>query len=194
MKSITELISDTIDQVLPHGTPEEKKKRAEELRKSLERGKPITATEAGVTPEAIHRLHAFAFQLYNNGRYKEAHSIYAVLATMDANNYDFAFGFAACLHMLKQYRGAADAYMRASQLDVTNPTPFFHLADCYMELKDTDKAIIALSFAEQISGDELKYAELKRRAGFTKERLLQHKSETGKKPEENPQKSHLSAK
>lgn len=197
MKCSDELINNIVNQALPHGTPEEKKKRFDDIKNMITKeGLPPTPEMMGITPEVIQRLHAFAFQLYNNGRYQEALTLYANLAVMDPDNFDFAFGFAACLHMMKKYQDAINGYIRSSHLDVTNPIPLFHLGDCYMQMNNNDSAILALGLAEKISGDIPKYAELKKLAIFTRDRLEQQKKEPEAKgaPETTMQKSQTSVK
>jgi tetratricopeptide (TPR) repeat protein len=54
------------------------------------------------------------------------------------------FSVAACLHKLGSHRDAAHAYMAAYALDVDDPLPLFHLADCLAKISHRPEAIQAL--------------------------------------------------
>ena len=53
--------------------------------------------------------------------------------------------------MKKQYQGAITAYAYASFLDIHDPKPQYHAAECYLALSDRPNALSALAALEQFA-------------------------------------------
>ena len=53
--------------------------------------------------------------------------------------------FAACMQMLQQYKDAIQYYSMASVLDLQDPLPTFHTAECFIALQLPEEAREALA-------------------------------------------------
>ena len=60
----------------------------------------------------------------------------------------------AVLQLKKQYQGAITAYAYASFLDIHNPKPQYHAAECYLALGDRVNAASALAALERFAPDD----------------------------------------
>ena len=78
--------------------------------------------------------------------------------------------------MLKEYQNAIQAYTMCSVIDPTSPLPYYHISDCFIQMKDALSAMISLQMSLEKAGDRTEYAKLKERASLTLENL---KSQTG---------------
>ena len=79
----------------------------------------------------------------------------------------YTLGMAACFHMQKEYKTAADMYMLCSVIDSASPIPPFHASDCYLQMKDLVSALFSLELAAQKAGQKPEYKVLKDRALLT---------------------------
>ena len=109
-------------------------------------------------------LYAQAYQLYNMGKYHDAQALFTSLITLNVTEPKYMLGFAACLHMQKNYDEAAKRYMACSALDPVSPIPYFHAYDCFMEMGDVSSAMVALSMTIKRCGEKSEYEEIKNKA------------------------------
>src|SRR5260221_14564233 len=106
----------------------------------------------GVMPKAALRIgddtmeeiYTQAYNLYNQGRYKEASYIFRMLMMLDFTTPKYILGLAASLHRMKDYQNASNLYMLCAALDPKNPMPHYHSADCYLQIDAMELAILAL--------------------------------------------------
>jgi type III secretion system low calcium response chaperone LcrH/SycD len=82
-------------------------------------------------------------------------------------------GLAACFHMLKEYKSAAEIYAICGMIDPESPIPYFHASDCYLQMHNSVAAIVTLEMAIKRAGDKPQYATLKDRAALTVASLKQ---------------------
>lgn len=122
---------------------------------------------ANVSDKKVEAIYAQAYLLYNTGRYRDATELFRILITIDSSDVRFYAGFAACLHMLKEYDGAVGAYTLYSVMDPHNPIPHFHLSDCHLQREDFYSARAALTMAIQLAGDNVEYKTIKERCEIT---------------------------
>ncbi|HEB77286.1 MAG TPA: CesD/SycD/LcrH family type III secretion system chaperone [Methylothermaceae bacterium] len=118
----------------------------------------------GFTPEEMEAVYSLAYNLHQQGRFEEAEKLFQFLCFYEHLDKRFWMGLGACRQQLKQYQGAIDAYSVLGMLDMENPYPPLHAADCYAALGDVEKAESALEAAIHWSGDKPEYAEVKNRA------------------------------
>ena len=141
----------------------------------------------GIGDKNVEKLYAEAYQLYNMGRYEEAMHAFSGLHMLDITESRYIFGLAACSHMLKHYEAAAENYMRCSLYDPTDPIPYYHAADCYIEVDDIVGALIALHMVLKRAGDKPEYSVMKDRAQMTIATLKKEgKGKKNERPEEAP--------
>lgn len=130
--------------------------------------------------QTIQALSQDAYQQYNSGKYNEALHLFSILAVADGS-YPYLFGMAACNHMMKEYRKAADAYMKCALLEPKDPTPYYHAADCYLHLNEIVSAMIALQMVVNRIGENAEYSQMKDRARLMLEKLSQKNTSEEKK-------------
>lgn len=112
-------------------------------------------------------IYAQAYRLYNTGKYKDACNLFRLLVMINATEAKYTLGMAACFHMQKDYKAAADLYMLCSVIDPASPIPPFHASDCYIQMKDLVSALFSLELAAQKAGQKPEYKVLKDRALLT---------------------------
>lgn len=125
----------------------------------------------GLNDQMIEGIYGQAYRLYNTGKYKDACDLFRLLVMLNPTEQKYTLGMAACFHMMKEYRGAADLYTVCSMLDPASPIPHYHASDCYLQLGDKVSALIALEMAIKRSGERAEFQQLKDRAALTVESL-----------------------
>lgn len=133
-----------------------------------------------LSDQQMEGLYAQAYNFYQTGRYKDAIQIFRLLIMLNANDVKYSMGLAACLHMMKDYKNAAQTYTLCSILDPQSPVPFYHMSDCFLGMKDSYSAIVALDMAIKRAGDKKEFQMLKDRAVLTMENLKQEIKEKTK--------------
>lgn len=127
----------------------------------------------GVTPEMMEGIYSHAYNMYNRGLYKDGANIFRLLLMLDFREPKYCMGLSACLHMEKNFEAAAQMYMMTAALDPGNPLPYYHAADCYIQLDKPTSARKSLEFAIDIAGDDPKYTVLVERSKLMHEALLE---------------------
>ncbi len=125
----------------------------------------------GVGDKKTEELYAEAYRLYNNGRYEKAQKLFSTLILLNAIDPRFIFGLAACMHMKKEYAHAGSTYVKCAIIDFENPIPYYHAADCWIQLNDPLSAITNLNLAIKRCGDKPEFDAIKKRCILTLESL-----------------------
>jgi type III secretion system low calcium response chaperone LcrH/SycD len=100
-----------------------------------------------VPQERLEAVYALAYGLYEQGRYDEALQGFNFLVMHNHYECRYLIGYAACQQLLKRPVEALKYYGIASMLDLTDPVPVFHAAQCRLALQQTAEAVEALEFA-----------------------------------------------
>jgi len=161
MKSFEELVDQVTDKI---SSPTEKELCNKALKMWINEGKFPSAETIGVSQEVMNHFYAYGYRLYHAGDYKKAAVIFTWLSLLNENNFNYMFALASCYHMLKQYQEALNTYLVACEIDLNNPMPCFHAADCYIKMNKPEVAIYCLEFSIAQAADKPKYAKLKERA------------------------------
>lgn len=123
--------------------------------------------------EAVYVLgHSF----YSQARYMDALKAFAFLVMNNPIEKRFANAYASSLQMLKRYEDAIAFYSLGSIMDIADPRPTFHTAECLIALSRIEEGAEALN----IVISQCKSAEqdpLKERATALLDLLTSHKSE-----------------
>jgi type III secretion system low calcium response chaperone LcrH/SycD len=107
-----------------------------------------TLAEAlGCSVKTQEGLYYLAYTFYNQAKYDDAMRVFAYLMTANHVDRRYHSGFGACLHMQQRYREALRHYAAASMLDLTDPGPVMHSAECYLALGDKAQARSSLAYA-----------------------------------------------
>lgn len=89
---------------------------------------------SGFPLSSAESLYALAHHLYRQGRYVQALSPFACLVTLNPYDVRFHQGLGACKQMLRRHEEALRHYGVASMLDLTDPAPLLHAAECLLAL------------------------------------------------------------
>lgn len=160
MKTTEELIHDTVVEIAPNEKPDTVEKMEKILRAIVLDG--VAPKEAmGVDQKTLEMIYDLAYQHYNSGKFNNALLLFIFLSGIDPKDFRYRMGVAASLHMNKQYQEAIEAYLICNMLEPMNPVPFYHLSDCFIQLKDPFRAMYFLKMSiAQAQSDPTRYATL----------------------------------
>ena len=89
-------------------------------------------------------VYALGHNFYSQARYLDALKAFSFLVMNNPLERRFSNAMASSLQMLKQYDNAIGFYSLASFMDIADPRPTFHTAECMIALKRMDQAVEAL--------------------------------------------------
>lgn len=118
----------------------------------------------GIKDGQAEAMYAHAYQLYNNGKYADAQRIFTTLILLNVLEPKYLLGAAACAHMLGDLEHAANLYIKCGMFSDKDPVPYYHAADCYIQMKDPLSAIVALTMVIKKAGEKVEFSTLKDRA------------------------------
>lgn len=99
-------------------------------------------------------LYALGHSLYSQARYFDAMKAFGYLVVHNHLEKRFLMAFASSLQMLKVYQDAIKYYSMATVMDMTDPKPIFHVAECLLGLGMVKEAKEGLEVAlGQCQGD-----------------------------------------
>ena len=81
--------------------------------------------------EALYRL---GYRLYGQAKYEDAQRLFAILLMHNHYERRYYLAYGACTQMLKRHADALRYYSVAAQLDLTDPQPAIHMAECFLAL------------------------------------------------------------
>lgn len=126
------------------------------------RGGTIGHLQEG-SEQHLEAIYSLATQLYDQGRFADARKLFGFLVFHDHFDRRFLLGLAAVSQMCKEYAEAVHFYSLVSILDLGDPVPTFHTAECLLAMGMKEDAVQALeSVVEQAITPE--HAALGRRA------------------------------
>jgi type III secretion system low calcium response chaperone LcrH/SycD len=103
----------------------------------------------GLTDNHYEILYAKAHQLYSLEQYEDAGKVFGFLATNNPYDLRFMMGLGACLQMQGKWEDAIGSYTMCVALDMDNPLPVFHVAECLSALGQAEDAKEMLSAVVQ---------------------------------------------
>ena len=112
--------------------------------KSLVKDNATLKQVKGVTNGELEAVYSLAFGYYRTGKYDEALKLFQFLVLFDHLNAKFWFGLGATQQAIKDYQGAVASYGYCSFLNLENPNPQFHAAECFLAIGDKRNAASAL--------------------------------------------------
>ena len=98
----------------------------------------------GVTNDELEAIYSLAFGYYQTGKYEEAHKLFQFLVLFDHLNAKYWFGLGAAQQALKDFQNATVSYGYCSFLNLENPKPQLHAAECFLALGDKRSAASAI--------------------------------------------------
>lgn len=90
-------------------------------------------------------MYALGHSHYSQERYLDAAKCFGFLVTHNAMEPRFMSAFACALQMLGHYRDAIQYHTLASVMDLEDPLPTFHTAECFVALEMPVEACEALN-------------------------------------------------
>lgn len=120
----------------------------------------------GITEKEMDKVYAQAKKLYEAGKFEDARTLFSALVLLDSQTPAFLYGFASSCLMLKQYEGAAEAFLEYAALVPNDPLPYFFIAECYEKKNDIISTMIALQTVINRAKDQPQYQEIKNRASL----------------------------
>lgn len=113
--------------------PAEVKTAIEGLTKKIYEDGVTPKDAMGLSDQMVEGIYGYGYRLYNTGKYEQASQLFRLLIMLDPTKMKHMMGLAACYHMLKDYSNAALTYTLCSFIDPSNPLPYYHASDCYLQ-------------------------------------------------------------
>ena len=118
-------------------------KISEAVKALIEKGSTLKQLN-GVTNDELEAVYSLAFGHYRSGNFKDALKLFQFLVLFDHLNAKFWFGLGAVQQALKDFQNAVVAYGYCSFLNLENPKPQLHAAECFLALGDKRNAASCL--------------------------------------------------
>ncbi|WP_461534526.1 SycD/LcrH family type III secretion system chaperone [Spongorhabdus nitratireducens] len=111
-----------------------------------------------ISDEAMDATFVMAHGHFSNERYEEAAKAFQYLCFHDHWNPRYFVGLAACQQMLGLFGQAIETYAYAHRVKPDDPGPLYFLGDCYVCLKQDDKARDVYKKAVKLSQGRKEFA------------------------------------
>ena len=98
----------------------------------------------GITKAEMEAVYSVGFNMYRTGRYDDEEKIFRFLVLFDHLEPKYWLGVGAIQQVRKDYQGAIASYGYSSFLDLSNPKPQLHAAECFLAMGDKVNAASAL--------------------------------------------------
>ena len=148
--------------------------QAEELLSFLEEGGTLKMLH-DVSADTIEHIYAVGYNFFQSGKIEQAAKVFQLLSMLDHYQARFFIGLGAARQELGEYLQAIDAYSYAALVDVNDPRPPFHYAQCHLKLEQLTEAESGFYSAKEMSAGKSQYADLHERAGIMLEAVRNKK-------------------
>ncbi|EHV9723117.1 SycD/LcrH family type III secretion system chaperone VcrH [Vibrio parahaemolyticus O1:K58] len=149
--------------------------QAEELLSFLEEGGTLKMLH-DVSADTIEHIYAVGYNFFQSGRIEQAAKVFQLLSMLDHYQARFFIGLGAARQELGEYLQAIDAYSYAALVDINDPRPPFHSAECHLKLEQLTEAESGFYSAKEMSAGKSQYADLHQRAGIMLEAVRNKRS------------------
>ncbi|MBE6382631.1 MAG: CesD/SycD/LcrH family type III secretion system chaperone [Lentisphaerae bacterium] len=123
-------------------------KIADGVRALIDKGSTLKQLR-GVTNAELEAVYSLAFGYYQTGKYEEALKLFQFLVLFDHLNKKYWMGLGAVQQVLKDFQNAVVSYGYCSFLDLKNPKPQLHAAECFLAMGDKRSAASAIFALEE---------------------------------------------
>ena len=127
------------------------KEKIEEAAKKIAGDMTTVRELKGITDAEMEAVYSLGFNFYQTGNMDNAEKVFKFLVLFDQLEPKYWIGLGAVLQVKKAVDGAITAYAYASFLDIHNPKPQYHAAECYLAKGDRANAASALAALEQFA-------------------------------------------
>ncbi|MCG6236018.1 SycD/LcrH family type III secretion system chaperone VcrH [Vibrio diabolicus] len=148
--------------------------QVEELLSFLEEGGTLKMLH-DVSQDTIEHIYAVGYNFFQSGKIEQAAKVFQLLSMLDHYQARFFIGLGAARQELGEYLQAIDAYSYAALVDVNDPRPPFHSAECHLKLEQLTEAESGFYSAKEMSAGKSQYADLHERAGIMLEAVRNKK-------------------
>ncbi|NWJ67620.1 SycD/LcrH family type III secretion system chaperone VcrH [Vibrio parahaemolyticus] len=149
--------------------------QAEELLSFLEEGGTLKMLH-DVSADTIEHIYAVGYNFFQSGKIEQAAKVFQLLSMLDHYQARFFIGLGAARQELGEYLQAIDAYSYAALVDINDPRPPFHSAECHLKLEQLTEAESGFYSAKEMSAGKSQYADLHKRAGIMLEAVRNKRS------------------
>ena len=98
----------------------------------------------GVTNAELEAVYSLAYGYYRTGKYDEALKLFQFLVLFDHLNAKYWLGLGAVQQVMKDFQNAVVSYGYCSFLNLANPKPQLHAAECFLAMGDKRNAASSL--------------------------------------------------
>ncbi|HCG5238196.1 TPA: SycD/LcrH family type III secretion system chaperone VcrH [Vibrio parahaemolyticus] len=149
--------------------------QVEELLSFLEEGGTLKMLH-DVSADTIEHIYAVGYNFFQSGKIEQAAKVFQLLSMLDHYQARFFIGLGAARQELGEYLQAIDAYSYAALVDINDPRPPFHSAECHLKLEQLTEAESGFYSAKEMSAGKSQYADLHQRAGIMLEAVRNKRS------------------
>ncbi|HGF4961207.1 TPA: SycD/LcrH family type III secretion system chaperone VcrH [Vibrio parahaemolyticus] len=149
--------------------------QAEELLSFLEEGGTLKMLH-DVSADTFEHIYAVGYNFFQSGKIEQAAKVFQLLSMLDHYQARFFIGLGAARQELGEYLQAIDAYSYAALVDINDPRPPFHSAECHLKLEQLTEAESGFYSAKEMSAGKSQYADLHQRAGIMLEAVRNKRS------------------
>ncbi|EIA1342525.1 SycD/LcrH family type III secretion system chaperone VcrH [Vibrio parahaemolyticus] len=149
--------------------------QAEELLSFLEEGGTLKMLH-DVSADTIEHIYVVGYNFFQSGKIEQAAKVFQLLSMLDHYQARFFIGLGAARQELGEYLQAIDAYSYAALVDINDPRPPFHSAECHLKLEQLTEAESGFYSAKEMSAGKSQYADLHQRAGIMLEAVRNKRS------------------
>ncbi|EJI1393950.1 SycD/LcrH family type III secretion system chaperone VcrH [Vibrio parahaemolyticus] len=149
--------------------------QAEELLSFLEEGGTLKMLH-DVSADTIEHIYAVGYNFFQSGKIEQAAKVFQLLSMLDHYQARFFIGLGAARQELGEYLQAIDAYSYAALVDINDPRPPFHSAECHLKLEQLTEAESGFYSAKEMSAGKSQYVDLHQRAGIMLEAVRNKRS------------------
>ncbi|GAW47205.1 SycD/LcrH family type III secretion system chaperone (plasmid) [Photobacterium damselae subsp. piscicida] len=149
--------------------------QAEELLSFLEEGGTLKILH-DISADTIEHIYAVGYKFFQSGKVEQAAKVFQLLSMLDHYQARFFIGLGAARQELGEYLQAIDAYSYAALVDINDPRPPFHSAECHLKLEQLTEAESGFYSAKKMSAGKSEYADLHQRADIMLEAVRNKRS------------------
>ena len=102
----------------------------------------------GITSDELEAVYSLGFGYYNTGKFDDAQKLFEFLVLFDHLNAKYWFALGAVQQAKKMFDKAVSSYGYSSFLDLENPKPQYHAAECFIAMGDKGNAASAIMALE----------------------------------------------
>lgn len=149
------------------------KETIEAAAKKLMEGYTLSSVK-GISEAELEAVYSVGYNFYQTGRLDDAQKIFSFLVMFNHLSAKFWMGLGAVYQVKKELDQALTAYGYASFLDLEDPRPQYHAAECFWAKGDRANALSALEALEQFAPASTELGrEYRQKAAELKAKLAQ---------------------